>query len=36
MIREKTKGNLSTEESKLLLQVIHDLKIKFVEATTEN
>ena len=36
MIREKTKGNLSTEESTLLLQVIHDLKIKFVEATSEN
>lgn len=33
MIREKTKGNLTGEEEKLILQVIQDLKISFVDAT---
>jgi hypothetical protein len=33
MIKVKTKGNLSTDEEKLILQVIQDLKISFVDAT---
>lgn len=32
-LREKTKGNLSEAEDKLLNGIIHDLQLKFVEAT---
>ncbi len=31
MLREKTKGNLSSEESRLLLQVIQELKLNYVD-----
>lgn len=31
MLREKTKGNLSPEESRLLVQVIQELKLNFVD-----
>ncbi len=31
MIREKTKGNLSEEESRLLVQVIQELKLNYVD-----
>ncbi len=31
MLREKTKGNLSPEESRLLLQVIQELKLNYVD-----
>ncbi len=31
MLREKTKGNLSAEESRLLLQVIQELKLNYVD-----
>lgn len=33
LLREKTKNNLTEEESKLLTQVISDLQEKFVEST---
>lgn len=32
MIREKTRGNLSTEESDILAKVLADLQLAFVEA----
>jgi hypothetical protein len=32
LLKEKTKGNLSTEEAKLTDQILTDLRIKFVEA----
>lgn len=32
MLKVKTNGNLNQEESNLLTQVIHDLKIKYVES----
>ena len=31
MLREKTKGNLSPEESRLLVQVIQELKLNYVD-----
>ncbi len=31
MLREKTKGNLSGEESRLLVQVIQELKLNYVD-----
>ena len=33
MLQEKTKGNLSPAEQKLLDQVLGDLRLKFVEAS---
>jgi hypothetical protein len=33
MLRDKTNGNLSTEETDFLARVITDLQIKFVEAS---
>ncbi len=30
-LRDKTKGNLTSEEDKLLNSMIHDLQIKFVQ-----
>ncbi len=32
MIEEKTRGNLSAEERQLLDQLIHELKVRFVQA----
>jgi len=31
MLKEKTKGNLSEEESRLLVQVIRELKLNYVD-----
>jgi hypothetical protein len=31
MLREKTKGNLSDEESRLIRQVVQELKLNFVD-----
>jgi hypothetical protein len=31
MLREKTKGNLTAEEQKLLDQMVYDLRMKFVK-----
>jgi hypothetical protein len=31
MLKEKTRGNLSAEESRLLLQVIQELKLNYVD-----
>jgi hypothetical protein len=33
MLEEKTKGNLSAEEAKLLDQLLLDLKLRYVEAS---
>ena len=33
MLKEKTKGNLSPEETKLMEQMIYELQIKYVEKT---
>lgn len=33
MLRDKTKGNLSSEEERLLGQLLADLQLKIVEAT---
>lgn len=33
VLREKTKNNLSEDESKLLTQVISDLQVKFIGGT---
>jgi len=33
MLREKTKGNLSAEEDKLLENVLYELRIKYVSKT---
>jgi len=33
MLQKKTKGNLSSDEEKLLLEVLRDLRLKFVEAS---
>ncbi len=35
MIKEKTKGNLTEEEEKLLTQVLADLKLKYVKKMQE-
>jgi hypothetical protein len=35
ILQEKTKGNLSAEEAKLLEEVLHDLRLKFVSAQNE-
>jgi hypothetical protein len=32
MLQEKTKGNLSPEEEKFMSALIHDLRMKFVQA----
>ena len=33
MLKEKTKGNLTPEETKLMEQMIYELQIKYVEKT---
>ena len=33
LLRDKTKGNLTDEENRLIAQVLLDLHLKFVEAT---
>jgi hypothetical protein len=33
MLQEKTRGNLSEEEDKLLVQLLLDLKLRYVEAS---
>ena len=33
MLKEKTKGNLTDEEAKLMDQMIYELQIKYVEKT---
>jgi len=33
MLRDKTQGNLSAEESRYLEALLHDLRVRFVEAT---
>jgi hypothetical protein len=35
MLRDKTKGNLSLEEDKLLSSIIYDLQMRYVQATKE-
>ncbi len=32
MLREKTRGNLTPDEERLLESVLHDLRLRFVEA----
>lgn len=34
MLEEKTKGNLTEDESKLLSHILHDLRIQFVKEKT--
>ena len=34
MLREKTRGNLTMEESQLLTSIIYDLQMRYVKATT--
>jgi hypothetical protein len=34
LLRDKTRGNLSAEESRLLEDVLYDLQMRFVRATT--
>jgi hypothetical protein len=36
MLQEKTRGNLSSDESQLLTSVITDLRLHFVKHTTAN
>lgn len=31
MLSEKTRGNLSSEEQELLVRLLHDLRLRFVE-----
>lgn len=33
MLRDKTRGNLSAEEEKLLVSIIYDLQMRYVEET---
>jgi hypothetical protein len=35
LLASKTKGNLSTDEDKLMQEVLHDLRLKFVEASRQ-
>lgn len=35
MLREKTKGNLTSEEEKLMHQLVTDLQLKMIEATNQ-
>lgn len=35
MIQEKTKGNLTSEESRLIDNILYDLRMKYVEANKE-
>ncbi len=35
MLRDKTKGNLSLEEDKLLSSIIYDLQMRYVQAAKE-
>jgi hypothetical protein len=34
MIRDKTRGNLSTDEAALLQHVLHDLRMRYVEVSS--
>ncbi len=34
MLKEKTKGNLTTEEEKMLENILYDLRIRYVKATS--
>lgn len=36
MLKQKTKNNLSSEESELLTELIYDLQLKFVDANKKN
>ena len=36
MLREKTQGNLNTEENKLLEQLIYELQMKYVAKTKDS
>jgi hypothetical protein len=33
MLREKTKGNLTPDEEKLMENILYDLRIRYVKAT---
>jgi hypothetical protein len=33
MLQEKTKGNLTADEEKLISEIVSDLKVKFAEAS---
>ena len=35
MLQEKTKGNLSSEESRLIDNILYDLRMKYIEANKE-
>ena len=35
LLANKTKGNLTPEEEKLIQEVLHDLRLKFVDATRQ-
>ena len=35
MLQEKTKGNLSSEESRLIDNILYDLRMKYIEASKE-
>jgi len=35
MLQEKTKGNLTSEESRLIDNILYDLRMKYVEANKE-
>ena len=35
MIQEKTKGNLTSEESRLIDNILYDLRMKYIEANKE-
>ena len=35
MIQEKTKGNLTTEEARLIDNILYDLRMKYIEANKE-
>ncbi len=36
MLQEKTKGNLTSEESRLIDNILYDLRMKYVEANKES
>ncbi|MBU0477314.1 DUF1844 domain-containing protein [bacterium] len=36
MIQEKTKGNLTSEESRLIDNILYDLRMKYVESNKES
>jgi len=35
MLQEKTKGNLTSEESRLIDNILYDLRMKYIEASKE-